>query len=441
MKKDNEKIFEAIGHISDSKIERADKTADSYRPNSPVRVIPTWRVFAPLVAACLIVAVGIYAVPRLSDDRERIIVDTQPAASGASESVSTSTTEGTPAQNLPQNLPKLSVDFNNTMVFGPGEIYAANDIAELYNANPWRADRSPPFLPVFRNQMRSDGIGLMENALTAEQTAAWVQMVMDALGLESSAEIRHSPSADDIEKIMAKLGPNAHPNDVAINTQHYRSWAECDNGVMVEVLSNGRVVVTLTPDTLEYAHAMPQISGALDQAGLDYTVFFEPGLPIQSHKELYDEYSALSPITTPRYNPHLGYFFENSGTLEERIINWNFNRFSFSLCDEAGFFAINQTAASLSDKIGDYPIITQEQALELLRNNEYYTSISAVYFDLTDAEPAKAELVYRSDPTDEFFMPFYRFLAEVDVNWYSHTSPTPTYGAFYVPAVHSDYLK
>ena len=49
---------------------------------------------------------------------------------------------------------------------------------------------------------------------------------------------------------------------------------------------------------------------------------------------------------------------------------------------------------------------------------------------------AKGELVYRHDQFDRYFMPYYRFLVDI-----GEDEGMRCYGAFYVPAVSSEYIE
>lgn len=85
-------------------------------------------------------------------------------------------------------------------------------------------------------------------------------------------------------------------------------------------------------------------------------------------------------------------------------------------------------------KIGDYPIITAKEALDLLASGNYVTSVSEKMPGKNYV--AKAESVYVTEPdyTKETFVPYCRFSVEMpDMR---EKNGLKTYGAYYDPAVY-----
>ena len=64
-----------------------------------------------------------------------------------------------------------------------------------------------------------------------------------------------------------------------------------------------------------------------------------------------------------------------AGSLTERILNYNFNRLYFAATESGDLGAISYYNPDLSQKIGDYPIITAAEARQLLLENHYITSV------------------------------------------------------------------
>jgi len=129
--------------------------------------------------------------------------------------------------------------------------------------------------------------------------------------------------------------------------------------------------------------------------------------------------------------------YENSGSLTERILGYNFNRVSFAPNDDGVLWIIDRYSTDLSQKIGDYPIITAQEARELLLQKHYITTVPE---ELPDEEYiASVELIYRTGRHDEVFMPYYRFLVEMPTM--QRDNGLKTFGAFYVPAVEEQYLS
>ena len=91
---------------------------------------------------------------------------------------------------------------------------------------------------------------------------------------------------------------------------------------------------------------------------------------------------------------------------------------------------------NLSDKVGDYPIISAEEATDLLLNGNYITTVPC---SMPGQEYiAGVDLVYRSGKYEEYFMPYYRFYVELPEQ--EQEDGLKDYGAYYIPAVLAEYL-
>ena len=91
---------------------------------------------------------------------------------------------------------------------------------------------------------------------------------------------------------------------------------------------------------------------------------------------------------------------------------------------------------NLSKKVADYPIISAEEAKELLLNGNYITTVP--YEMPGENYIAKRELVYRTSKHEKYYMPYYRFYVELpDMK---KDNRIKLYGVYYVPAVNKAYI-
>ena len=129
-------------------------------------------------------------------------------------------------------------------------------------------------------------------------------------------------------------------------------------------------------------------------------------------------------------------FFEGAGSDLDRILHYNFTPVAFYCDDAGGLFLVRIWQPDLSQKMGDYPIITAGQARELLLEGHYITTVP---YEMPGREYIrKVELVYRTGTQEEYYMPYYRFYAELPQE--KRENGLNTYGAYYVPAVSGEYL-
>ncbi len=165
-----------------------------------------------------------------------------------------------------------------------------------------------------------------------------------------------------------------------------------------------------------YAELLGMAEPTVDVRGGDYTFYGEQGF-------------------------HL-YLYDAAGELPERMAGHDLK--SAWLCgdEENKLWIIWLDAYDLSEKAGDYPIITAEEAAELLCGGEYITTVPS---EMPGREKiVRTELIYRTELTAKYFMPYYRFLVEVDdpdaTSEDAVALGLKTYGAYYVPAVEREYL-
>jgi hypothetical protein len=131
------------------------------------------------------------------------------------------------------------------------------------------------------------------------------------------------------------------------------------------------------------------------------------------------------------------FLYEGSGSLTDRIINYHFNRVYFHPDDYGRLCRIRIEKTDLSHKVGDYPIISLEDAKELLFDGKYITTVPYI---LTDKDKvAKAELVYRNGGTEKYYMPYYKFFIELPNE--NLKNGLKDFGVYYVPAVESKYIS
>ena len=166
-------------------------------------------------------------------------------------------------------------------------------------------------------------------------------------------------------------------------------------------------------------------------------------------KYLKKEYKNMINMNHPTLNIHGGdyniylqqsyyvEFFDGSDNVVEEIVNYNFNRIAFYCDDNGDLFLARIYQPDLSQKVGDYPIISTSQAKELLLSGNYITSVP---YEMPGQDYiAKVELVYRTGRNEDYFMPYYRFYVELPNE--ERDGGLKTFGAYYVPAVDGSFIS
>ena len=300
-------------------------------------------------------------------------------------------------------LPMLTIELGE---MGMGfEGYMAYDSSELVSGNPWTEEAGLTTLPVYENPLELDEYGQPAGDRTAMEAA--LREVAGRLGLEG-AEIE-----------------------------------ETDWGALVIRGEGLTLDVTATlPVTLEFepTHALPE--------GYDFGYHAPYDAMEAAGEYLMETYAALLDMETPilslwggDYNIYReqGYqieVYEGAGDLTDQLVGYHFRRVAFYPNEEGRLWMIRFYQADLSHKLGDYPIITAEEAEALLEEGHYITSAPYELPGLEYVE--KVELVYRNGTLEGCWMPYYRFYVRLPEM--AEEDGLQTFGAYYVPAVEGRFL-
>ncbi len=395
-----EKLLNEIGQIDDSIIVEAETKTLKIR-----RAKRTWLRWTSAAAACVAVFVGIVAIYNHN---------TAPIESDFPE------------------LPMLTVNMDSGD-FG-FEGYMAYDINELQSGNPWSESDELKTLPVFQNPTSYDSAGQPINGISADEMIEKAKETALALGLTVDS-IYTNPTEEDLRKEQEKAQAAADNEGYEADATPYEAIAVCGD-ITIKIEANGAARIFFEkgvqlPDkySFTYHDTDEQQAKAVIQYLLEQ---YEPIVAMTSPAlDLFGDYNI--------YEQRSFSFdaYENSGNLTDRILGYNFNRVSFSPNDDGALWIIDRYSTDLSQKMGDYPIITAQEARELLLQKHYITTVPE---ELPDAKYiASVELIYRTGRHDEVFMPYYRFLVELPTM--QSDNGLKTFGAFYVPAVDERYLS
>lgn len=321
---------------------------------------------------------------------------------------------------LNPDLPSIRLPDMTLEAFG-FEGYLYYDISEADWNNPWNESQRFETLPVYKNTgYHSAGIplGLSGSSILEllEETAAALDMKI----LEAEWEY------------AGKYGTDI-PDDTVVSITGTTESAE------IRVRADGSVRVEF-PDGLdlpeEYRFTCSESSDQEAEKTLEY---------------LAEQFSQLLNFHTPTSGMFVDYNFvgelnrrywvyDAGGDETEDILNYSFRFASFTPDGDGDLWLIDlYDQLEIAEKVGDYPIISVKEARKLLSNGSYVTSVP--YEMPGEAYIAKVELVYRNSRTDETWMPYYRFLAELPEEAFDSGKGLKSYGAYYVPAIPAQYIE
>ena len=339
---------------------------------------------------------------------------------------------GKRTSDIPLDLPMLTVteNWDNAMGY---EGYLAHDISELVSENPWNEDAKQSVLPVYQNPLSYDENHIVSGA-DFDAMKAFLLEVAGRLNMDTGnlKVTDNTPDAEYQAAVLEKTDgdiPKGYFNPTKVVAE--------ENGIKIEVDTAMTATVSFEP-----AISLPD--------GYHFTHFAPYPDMAATAEYLKKEYKDLIAIDNPKINISGGdyniyqqqsyqiSFFNNSGNATDQIIQYNFYPVTFHCDDDGKLFLIKIHHPDLSGKVGDYPIISAEEAAELFANGNYITTVP---YEMPGTDSiAKVELVYRTEPYEKYFMPYYRFYVELPPEMAGKTG-LKDFGAYYVPAVEKSYLS
>lgn len=316
-------------------------------------------------------------------------------------------------------LPILEYIESNTTAYG-FEGYLAYDISELENGNPWNEKMVFESLPVFRNNSFNE-IGIAYPGIGEE---AMLKKLNSITGGEHG-EIEYSRVGDFssgsgipddfVDRIEANFGNNT-----------------------IEIQSNGSVVVTYNgfageelPEDISFTYTETSEGDAyraISYICQNYCDFLDKGNTTFVTSGDY----AFNGEFSRNYR-----IYDFSGDEISDMLNFSFNEVQLAPNDEGKLMLIRiNDKLSCAEKIGDYPIISPEEAKDMLLDGGYLTTVP---YEMPGKKYiAKAELIYRSGIGENIWMPYYRFFVELPEM--AQENGLKNFGAYYVPAIEAKYI-
>jgi len=419
----SEKLMECIGQIDDHIIAEADVNLVKVKP-----VKRSWKKWLPVVAAaaCMIIVISAMFLQSRGDHIEPPV--TSPPEKKPNN-------PGSPGGT--SDLPKLSAD----MMFGDMGFqgHSAYDVSELYGDNPWTENNKLTTLPVFQNPVKRDlSTGnLIEGGLSEDEMIAKAKEIAVAIGLDMGKMVVEKVWSDgsmlriDFEETSIAIDAEgsisiSFEKGVTLPEEYSLAYSYVDDNDTEQYVETTEEQVRNVMEYLleQYASVVGIKSPVFSPFGSEYVGGY------QDNGERWFSYSA----------------YEGEGDLVEKILGYNFKRIDFFSNENGDLDLIRRSSDYLlSQKIGDYPIITAEAARKLLMEKHYITTVPEEYLMLEEKYVSHVELVYHTYTDSKVFMPYYEFLIELPIAEEKLTTYAEhglkTFGVYYVPAVKSEYLE
>lgn len=446
-----EQLFHAIGQAEDDLLE----SSENHRPQ---RWRPWRRWAAMAAAACLLLAIGLgvgISLPRPGDGLSNGLAGGGSSSSSAVED---------PDQGTGQSggLASLALDWDTSGGAGPGEAFWTDDPAQLIAGSPWTESDTLTTLPVYRHTATQAQEIPVRWRLTAREQAALARSLAVEWGADPAQVYEEdrmtyygngfSGSWEDYQALLDRLSarePAQYPGqqDQYNYDANIQSVSLKLDGMSVKVDDSGErwnIALAQGPQVLQSPPAdLTELQQSLEEMGqelADRLGYRQPAacwtIDYATDYAVEGEVGIQPVLRTGLY--------EGYGSLEQQIVSYSLNRADPYASGEQGEgFSIWVTSADLSNKLGDYPVISLDEARQQLEEDAYYCS-TGDFFPGQDSIAA-VEIAYRGR---EILAPYYRFIVEVDTSQLNPDSVAAMeqegckhYAAFYVAAVESEYLE
>ncbi|MBR1852292.1 MAG: hypothetical protein IJ794_03815 [Lachnospiraceae bacterium] len=245
-----------------------------------------------------------------------------------------------------------------------------------------------------------------------------------------------------LEKAAAALGISVVDwKPMSQSAKVYRVYTETE-AVRIESDADGTVTIwfkdrLVLPESYHFMHSgitdeeVQEVMAYLVEQYEELLGFVQPLIAIEGDRDIYNNYGWSCKV------------YDGVGNDTDRLLSYCFHYAEFAPDDEGNLMLIRlHDKLAASEKIGDYPVITEEEAWQKLLAGEYLTTVP---YPLPGKDAVvMAELVYRNSNMEENFLPYYRFyvnLPEDFLEWENLSDGLKLYGVYYVPAVVDEYLS
>lgn len=424
-----DRLLEKIGDLDEKLILEAENIPAKKAKKAPLFIGLGTVAAAAAVALSVNFLGGSLQTPPVAEATDDVNI-TQSQSAELTQAPATS--EKGPVIN--SNLPKL--DYGNIVGSWGFEGFQLSDISEYENGNPYTSDMEFKTMLVLKsNAMNPD----------KEKMTEYLKTMAEKLGvdpdslefeyqgfnideqLESYKKIMEEQNVpeDEMEEELARVRKNI----VAIGGVYVYGENE---DVRLSVKSDYSFGIHFNGDGI----ALPE----------GYNKAETPQQREKTAEYLLEQYGYIlqdlkNPVTDVYKENDIG-FYEKGETDAENILNYCLNHSRFGIDEEGNLFVIWIDSTYGCEELGDYPVISPEEAKKELLDGRYMSSV--ILDDPTgfsEEDVSYMEIMYRMDSGSEYALPFYRFLVKLPEDYVTSDEGKSHYGAFYVPAVSKEYIQ
>ena len=305
----------------------------------------------------------------------------------------------------------------------------AYDISELDTPNPWNPNLKLKSLPVYRNLAYTDI--RMAVYLTEKQMQKIAKNTASALNV----------NINDTKVTYVKDYVLGGTSEEILNSV-YSIDAKCSDHITITVYGDGKIKIGFEKHTLPSCYNFSYKNTSEDEAQkiLEYLSDKFDSLLNYDNAKCY----SIADRSFSGAEHRSYYVYDISDDTVQNILNYNLSYATFAPDDNGDLMCIwLNNSLCASEYLGEYPIITEDEATEQLIDGRYFSSVPNDYIrngSLSKEDIAKTELVYCNN-REKYFQPYYKYYVELNSDKLNMANGLKNYGIFYVPAIESEYLE
>lgn len=301
---------------------------------------------------------------------------------------------------IDENLPKIQFSLSPEGMGYAGIMLYNRE--ELISKNPWSKDMIIDRLPVYKSDLPTDPVQ-KEDYLSGKEKDKLARKIAKTLGVG------------------------------IIETDNYHSY-KCDQGITINIGPDLSASIfwddaVKLPDT--------KIKDEYEKQVYYLKYYYELYRDLLNLEEA--EFEVVYDYSYQGDKHYDHYVFDKHGSDQDKILNYNFNKARFGISEESnGLHVLHLPSLYQGEKIGDYPIISVDEAVSNILKGEYLTTVP--YEENINREDiAKIELEYYISPYCEYMQPVY--VAYIELENDRQDNGLITYGIYYTPAISKEYVN
>ena len=335
----------------------------------------------------------------------------------------------------PDGLPKIpykSFCFNSGFIEESLGNMGYNSATSMIRDCPWSEEQGITAMPVYKNLSYSDGGYVYPDAyLNEEKMMEMAEEIAEALGV--------TISEFDFSNLLFDTDGDNDENLEYIQEENCLS-AICDGesygveAVKIYIYGRGSVGIGISDLILNSNPTymkLPEEYANNEEALSDY---------------LMEHFGDLINMENPSGSA-LDKMYNVTDDPVQNIVNYSLESFQFNIHDNELMSIFIDKKLCVAEKVGDYEIITAEEAqsklLSAYKNFKLPDDWPDEFYDhykkeLTEEDIEGVTLFYYDTPHQEYFKPYYCFYVK-NSSW-SLENDWDVYQAFYVPALRDEYI-